>query len=281
MKPRVRLLQAGSYMMPEACLLPQGSWAPVSVPVTFALIQHPRHGAILFDTGYARRALSKRRFLPGVLFPATLRPGQAAHEQVRELGLVPEAIGTIVLSHFHSDHIGGLLDFPEGRIFAFAKARRAIARGGRDLHRTLLPDDFDRRFRPVDDLTEVQLSPDFKPFEVGFDILGDSSLLALKLEGHAAGGLGLLVEAEDGPILLAGDACPHSRCYQERLRLPMASGRVADLGDYDHTLKLLHQLHCRNRAIRVVPSHCPDALEDIQAGRRIRLYHQKPWRDAE
>ena len=81
-----------------------------------ALLCHPRHGWLLWDTGYAPRLLDATRHLPFALYrratPLHLHPELAVAAQLGRWGLVPGEISRVVLSHFHADHIAGLRDFP-------------------------------------------------------------------------------------------------------------------------------------------------------------------------
>ena len=46
------LLEAGHCVFPEHITRGRGGLGPVRFPATFALIEHPTAGPLLFDTGY-------------------------------------------------------------------------------------------------------------------------------------------------------------------------------------------------------------------------------------
>ena len=56
-----------------------------------------------------------------------MTPEQAVPGQMRDLGLDPDAVRTVVMTHLHSDHASGISQFP-GR--DLRRQRRRVAGGG-------------------------------------------------------------------------------------------------------------------------------------------------------
>ncbi|MCB9743636.1 MAG: MBL fold metallo-hydrolase [Alphaproteobacteria bacterium] len=256
-------------MHAEALLLTRGRLRPVRLPCHFGLLEHPREGLVLFDTGYAPRV--GRGTWPGrvyrALAPFFVDEEGAAAGRLRARGIDPGRIRHVVISHFHPDHIGGLRDFPNATFHARREALRRVqmGRGLRRLTRgyfpELLPEDFHARVRWVGALRDAGLGP----FEGTADLFGDGSLRLLALPGHAAGQLGALATLADArQVLFAADACWSSRGYKE-LRLPSAATRliVHDRRAERSTLERLHALHLRDPALHIVPAHCP-SIEEME-----------------
>lgn len=92
------------------------------------LIRHPG-GVILVDTGIGQAGA------PGV---AWFGAAGDLHDALRETGTPPESIDTVVISHVHDDHIGGLVVFEPGAdgeavpIPAFPNSRHILQRADRD-----------------------------------------------------------------------------------------------------------------------------------------------------
>jgi glyoxylase-like metal-dependent hydrolase (beta-lactamase superfamily II) len=122
----------------------RGGWAPQQFPAMFALLRHPTQGLILYDTGYAPRFFAETVHFPASLYrratPVVCAPEHTAVAQLARQGIRPDDISLIILSHFHADHVGGLLDFPRARLLylraalnpnlrqrsAFANVRRGL-----------------------------------------------------------------------------------------------------------------------------------------------------------
>ncbi len=275
---RLTLLSTGYCTHPEFILLRGGQRKSVPIPALVGLIQHPRLGPILFDTGYAPRFFTETRRLPYSLYakitPVHLRPAETAKQQLDNLGIAAADVRYIIISHFHADHIAGLPDFPNATFIYFDSAYRAVRhrRGLKALRAGflpgLLPPNFEQRSRPVDPQAAVPLSPEYRPFERGVALLGDENLLAAPLPGHAHGQMGLFLPTENlGPVLLAADACWHSRAYRQLVwPHPLANLVLADPQAYRQTLRRLHQLHRHNPNILIIPSHCREIAARFELG---------------
>lgn len=265
------ILEAGHCLFPEHVTRGRGGWRPARFPATFALLEHPRAGPVLFDTGYGRRFFSATRRWPNKLYalltPAFLREEQLAVRQLARRGLRPGDIGQVLISHFHADHVSALADFPTARHVYWPAAWAAVRgrRGLSALHRAYLPEampaDFEARAAPLVPAQARPLPPEYAPFAAGVDVFGDESVWAVELPGHAAGQMGLIVRAHDNATyFLLADACWHSSAYRED-RPPHAVTNLlfADPAQYRATLHQLHTLHTHRPALRLVPAHCEEA----------------------
>jgi hypothetical protein len=84
----------------------------IQIPVYSVLIDNPERGWILYDTGCHPDGM-KGRWSPSSLkvAPHFCSEDQLLVNQLKKLGLSPADIGTVVLSHMHCDHAGGLYLF--------------------------------------------------------------------------------------------------------------------------------------------------------------------------
>jgi glyoxylase-like metal-dependent hydrolase (beta-lactamase superfamily II) len=97
------------------------------------LIRHPA-GLVLVDTGIGGPTSPTQAWVP--------EPG-ALMERLEEVGASPGDIGTVVLTHVHDDHIGGLLDV-RGEP-TFPNARHVVQHADLEWQRALGLDDEEER----------------------------------------------------------------------------------------------------------------------------------------
>lgn len=261
------ILDTGFCLALESHLLSGGARREIHCHATVALLRHPTQGYILWDTGYAARMFDVTRRLPFSIYaritPLRLDPALALVNQLPRMQVAPADIQWIILSHFHADHIAGLLDFPQAHIVCSTEAYQVIAaaQGFRALRKAfipaLMPTDFTSRARMLSDFSGAPL-----PF-LGrtVDLFNDGSLLAMRLPGHARGQIGVLANSTRGPVLLAADSCWLSRSYRERRAPPRIANLILD--DPRATRKTIDALHVFAVArpdVNIIPTHCPDAF---------------------
>jgi glyoxylase-like metal-dependent hydrolase (beta-lactamase superfamily II) len=267
------LLDTGHCLARESLLLRGGRRLQIACHSLVALIQHPRHGWGLWDTGYAPRMERETARWPFRIYrwatPLRLRPELAVAAQLRRWGLAPADIGWIVLSHLHADHVAGLLDFPGAQLFLTAEAYAGVAgrRGWRALARayipSLLPADLAGRARFIEEFRGPPL-PALGPTH---DLFGDRALQLVRLPGHARGQVGLLAQTAERRILFAADGAWLSRSIRERrLPHPLTYLFVDDRRALRQTLDQLHAYAQAYPDVTIVPSHCPEAYAREVAG---------------
>lgn len=276
MPVNIKFFQAGYCNHPEAIVIRGGQWKSARFPALFALISHPSVGYLLFDTGYSNRFFHETRNFPfrfyALTTPVSLQTEESAVYQLQKQGIESEAVQQVIISHFHADHIGGLCDFPKASFVCFKSAYEAVkycqglwaVKAG--FLAGLLPPDFEQRAIFVEDKPTVLLPSYYAPFDKGFDLLGDGSIVAVELPGHATGQLGLfLTDTDHQSYFLIADACWLSRAYQEFVQPhPIANLIFSNKQEYVDTLHKIHQLHKLNPAIKIIPSHCPDIWKQLE-----------------
>lgn len=263
-----RAYEAGHCVHPECSTRRGGAWKKISFPALAFLLRHPALGWMLFDTGYSRHFFDATRHLPERLYRIAAPPHLGAQEslasQLARDGIHPHDIATVILSHLHGDHVGGLRDFPTARIVCSREAwldlhaRSRLAALKRGLLPGLLPADFEQRAQWIEDSRRVSLPGAFSEFDAGYDLWGDASMLAVPLPGHAIGHYGLTFRAPgDDQVFLVADATWSSRTLLDGIPPPaLVTSWLGETQAYRSTLARLHRLRKADCHLRIIPSHC-------------------------
>lgn len=177
---------------------------PIQIPVGFYVIRHPK-GNVLFDTGNNDRIITDPSYW-GAAFNA-LRPVNtpdvAIDTQLRRIGLTPDDINYVVVSHLHLDHGGNVAKFPNSTIIVQkSEIENAFwpepGTGGPYMIGDVLP----LRSANTDNpnaVKMIQLNGDF-------DIFGDGTLVVKRWVAHTPGSQMMVVRLRNtGPVILTGD----------------------------------------------------------------------------
>lgn len=277
----LHLLRVGACRHLECMAARGGRWQQVEFPALCGLIEHPTRGWLLYDTGYAGHFFTATECWPERLYRAALPVALPAQEtlatQLAGFGLTAADIGTVIVSHYHGDHIAGLRDFPKARFIALsADTDHFAGLAGKRWRATLgghlpglLPDDYFARIEVADAKPRRDLPDWLAPFQSGFDLVGDGSLLGVPLPGHSHGQLGLFIPDADGrPAFLCADACwslPALREGRPPSRLALLIN--AERRRFMATFAGLSGIANKETAVAVLPSHCPVAWEAYQDDR--------------
>lgn len=166
---------------------------------TCYLIKHAK-GWFLWDTGIADSVAA----MPNGLVPAdpkavTWRRPKTLAAQLEQLGVKPDAVKAMAVSHTHPDHTGNVELFPQATLYV-QKAEYDWPGANNE-----------PRFKPSH---PVELLAGDK------DVFGDGSLTILSTPGHTPGHQSLLVKLpKTGAVVLSGDAV-HFKDNWDNRRVP-------------------------------------------------------------
>ena len=177
---------------------------PVQVPVGFYVIRHPK-GTVLFDTGNNDRIITDPGYW-GAAFSALKpvnTPDVAIDTQLRKIGLSPDDVTYVVVSHLHLDHGGNVAKFPKSTVVVQkTEIQNAFwpepGTGGPYMVGDVLP----LRSANTDNpnaVKMIQLNGDL-------DLFGDGSIVVKRWVAHTPGSQMMTVKLKNtGLIILTGD----------------------------------------------------------------------------
>ena len=172
------------------------------MPITAWLIEHPE-GLFLVDTGETART-GERGYAPGWSRRFTqyaVDPQDEIGPQLAALGVEAEDVGTVVLTHLHSDRCDGLHAFRRSEILV-DHGEHAAASGSAGRLKGYLPHRWPRWFQPK--FIEYEESP-MVPFARCCPLTTDGRIVAVPTPGHSPGHGSVLVKTDGVTCFLAGD----------------------------------------------------------------------------
>ena len=258
----------GGYCRQLLALIDRRSWRWVRFHAVFMAVRHPNEGWVLIDTGYGGRFQEATRSWPQRLYrwatPATM--AGTAGETIRQGGIDPSSIKHVVVTHFHADHIGGLVEFPHATIHYHADAWRLLAgvKPFKQVHSAflsaLVPEWLPSRSHAIEP-TEFDGLPEL-PFPI-HDLFGDGLIKLIYLPGHAPGHLGVLLPATEGSLLYATDAYWNLAQIDQSVDLIAPVLRLQwDGKAYQQTVRQLRDV-ARSNEHRLLACHAPETQQMI------------------
>jgi N-acyl homoserine lactone hydrolase len=242
-----------------------GEWVE-DVPVFAFAIEHSE-GVIVVDTGAGAHLKQSPPWHP--FFRLAVRfeiePEQEVGPQLRSLGIGERDVKTVILTHLHSDHDGGLAHFPHSRIFADA-GELARAAGVAGAIRGYLPN---RRPPWFDPQPLAWRQTSYGPFARCARITAAGDVIAVPTPGHTPDHISVIVHEGEERIMLAGDTS-----YLESTMLRGAVDGVSpDETTAKKTLADIRAL-CAARPTVYLPTHDPQSGARLHGRRTVTAAQQ-------
>ena len=266
---KIKVLSCGTiHMTPKDVYIKDKSLGQkrLAPPVNVFYIEHPVHGKILVDTGLSLDV--KKVFPPHLMafYQPEIEKGQSAKEQLHAMGVEPEDLDLVLLTHLDADHTCALKDFagkakrivcPELEYFYSSRAVYKL----RQVWDTWMP--YERQMERVYFRSSV-----LGPVGRGFDLYGDDNILCIFCPGHTAGTIAVLVST--GPsnrfkchgeghyggnyVVLGGDVAFNRRNIDDLVE----PGYGFDHKQHQHGVKFLHDLREDPKCLKILCSHDPE-----------------------
>ncbi|MDS0528454.1 N-acyl homoserine lactonase family protein [Clostridium sp. SHJSY1] len=259
-KIKIHVLHCGEVLIDRAVLFNDLSKNPIAytgigrnsknriwLPSSVYLIEHPK-GKILVDTSWHSdvrhnqiKSISLRLFLVN---KAKLPDGAAVDEQLYRLGIKPEEIDYVFLTHLDVDHASGLKLVRNAKNILVSQEEKIASAKNRIRYTK-------RIWEGINIKTYKFSDSKYGPFNKSFDVFGDESLILVHVPGHSLGSIAVLIQNEGKFILLTGD-CGYQRESWEEMRLP---GVMANKQKMTKSLNWVQEMSRKDNCVEILATH--------------------------
>ncbi|PKD43897.1 N-acyl homoserine lactonase family protein [Rhodohalobacter barkolensis] len=236
------------------------------LPIYAWLIKHPE-GTFVIDTGETSKT-SYSDYFPkwhpyyryGVKMDVARE--DEIDRQLARLDVDAKEIDTVILTHFHTDHAGGLYHFPNSKILV-PKTEYEAAKGTLGKLRGYLPQHWKDWFQPKEIEFQNQV---YGPFARSFPVTNDGSIIIVPTPGHTPGHVSVVVNTGNEKIFLAGDTS-----YTQDLLLKLKPDGVSpDTKQALDTQKMILRMAEQDPLV-YLPSHDPDSVHRLETRKALEV----------
>lgn len=254
----IRVYNTGAVIAPGAEISSiKSAAARARLDIPAFLIKHPVKGYVLFDTGLPadveKMSGSEMRRLKAFFPPYLMGRDQNIVSQLQADGVSASQVGYVVLSSLRLEHAGMAGNFPEALVYVDRREWEAQKEAA---NRKASPYQFDPlamesrlRLRQVD----LSSAPGYASFDHALDLFGDGTLFLVDLAGQTAGTMGLWINLDSGPVLLAAGASWVLDNHQD-----LAPPLPAHITDWTRYWRRLYQMQEVQRTVErlvIFPGH--------------------------
>jgi glyoxylase-like metal-dependent hydrolase (beta-lactamase superfamily II) len=243
--------------------VPDDQWSDQPVPAF--LVEHPSAGKILIDTGYHPSVAVEPKQNLGRLSARAFKPQMKASDavpaQLRARGIEASEVGTVLMTHLHSDHASAMSEFP-GATFLFSLEEwEAATTTPRPAFHGYVRRQFDHAFeyRTID-FEDGPYVDSFATFGRSVDVFGDGSVRCVYTPGHTLGHMSVVVRLRGREVLIAADAIYSRRTLEQGHR----PARMEDEHLFDRSLREIQIYAEQTPDALIVPGHDMDAWRELQ-----------------
>lgn len=234
MTATITVLDCGWLRQQERVLIDGASRDPIEIPVPAWLVRHPR-GIVVLDAGLSPKLIDDQSSLGPMarLFTALVEPGGTLGPRLAEHDIDPQSAITVVLSHCHFDHVGGLGEVPNARVVVQRDEWAAALLGSAGGYDSAL----------------IDLGHDLIAIDGEHDLFGDGVVVCVPTPGHTCGHQSLRIATHNGLVILAADACYFDRTLDDGVLPPVGFDLDLQRASLDYLRRE------RASGVTIVPGH--------------------------
>ncbi len=233
-----------------------GEWMP-----TYCWLIEHQEGLILVDTGETAKIYDKGYLPDGGLYhkavETRIKPEEELPHQLAKIGFKTKDIKTVILTHMHGDHIGGLVHLEHCNILV-SKTEYEMASSKKGAGNGYFQKNWPTWFQPnlitYSDGAEGNFASSQK-------ITEDGKVIVVPTPGHSIGHQSILIKAEGYTTVLAGDLTYNESTLKQEIPDVLLNNKAAK-----QTVKTVHQYVKSNPCI-YLSSHdwnAPNILADTK-----------------
>jgi N-acyl homoserine lactone hydrolase len=218
--PTIVGLECGRLRQQERTLRKGGSTEITEIPVTAWLVRHPA-GDVVFDAGLHPSMIEPAALGPmAKLFEVVIPDGGTVAARLQQHHVDPDGRFTVVVSHCHFDHVGGLAELPNAHVVVQEEEWEAALRAGQ---------------AGGYDAALIDLGHDVLAVRGEHDVFGDGTVVCVPTPG--------------APTLLTADACYFMHTLDDGVLPPFAF-------DFELQRQSLDWIRTQRAAgVTIVPGH--------------------------
>ncbi|HCF6352969.1 TPA: N-acyl homoserine lactonase family protein [Pseudomonas aeruginosa] len=225
----------------------RGKKHKLEIPVAAYLIES-KGRKVLIDTGFhkaVRQAPVKELTLIHYLVNKPVQSeGESVDEKLAALGIRPEDLDYVVLTHMHTDHAGGVRQFKKAKKIIVSERELRYAQSNRL--------EYVHKMWEGVNLETYQFSPsNHGPDGLSYDLFGDDSIVLVFVPGHTPGLAATLIQ-NNGKFLLLTSDCGYARRSWEKMILP---GVMSDRENTIRSFEWVRNMSMKDNCIDCLATH--------------------------
>jgi N-acyl homoserine lactone hydrolase len=243
------------------------------IPMLSYVLEHD-DGHIVIDTGIAQALAARcrteadpvtRRFVE-----PTVEPDADVGSRMRAIGLRPEDVRLVLLTHLHIDHAGGAEHFPNAEVLVHRIEWDGRTAFGGNLWRLQEP-----YWTGVGGPRLYDLSPEpYGPFDASLPVTDHGDVVVLPTPGHTKGHVAIAVRTSDLTLLFTGDHFIRQSWYAADLTRGMQPPNLLARLTADTNRRL--QQFVTEFPTLVLPTHDAEAADNLARWEPLGLVYGDP-----